>query len=77
MGPALPDAAYGNCAVKFSDIKIINLGGYSSYYDAGGLTDTFIYSTETNNWTTGPKLSEGRFINKACGSLLDSVSLEV
>ncbi len=71
----LPVKVEGNCAAKFSDKEAINVGGVS--YDNEAVSETFIYSTESNQWSTGPNLSEGRFVHRACGSVLDSQNSEV
>ena len=54
--PALPKKVHNHCVVKVDDTKIMLIGGY----DTGYTDETFIYDFETEAWTPGHPLINGR-----------------
>ena len=66
IGPPLPDVLYHNCLITLDETTIMIISGGNG--DNWRSTKTYIFSTMTNVWTTGPSLTTGRYAH-GCGKL--------
>ena len=62
VGPNLPVPVDYHCTVKISETKIMFIGGQSVLGGASTTygANTYTYDTETQEFTTGPSLINGR-----------------
>jgi hypothetical protein len=70
----LPVSVYGHCMVLLNSTSVIVIGGF--FTEAGIRPDTFIFNTESNNWTKGPSLKFPRRFHTCAKIKKDNLSNE-